>query len=104
MAETLYQMMDNLKHKEKYYFTAFSVCYERGAVLEDLQRNIDFICKDYSKKFIQQNEEKFKNDEFRFEFLKALRQNGAPVDSAKRLLNQIYEDLLNFGELDYEKE
>ena len=100
--KNLYQMMNDLKYKEKYYFTVFSVCYEKGAILEELQKNIDFICKDYSKKFIQQNKELFKNDDFRFQFLKALRQNGSPIDKGKRLLNTIYEDLLNFNEQEIE--
>lgn len=103
MAVSLYQMVDYLKYKEKYYFTVFSVCLKKGAVLEELQKNIDFICKDYSTKFIEENKEKFENDEFRFEFLKALRQCGSPTDTGRRLLNQIYEDLLNFPQQENEQ-
>ena len=102
MAKSLYQMMENLKDKEKFVFTTFSVYYQRGAVLEDLQKRIDLMCQNYSKNFIQENIEIFKDENNRATFLKMLDQKGANLDASKRLLRQIYKDLKNFSQFERE--
>ena len=101
---TMLHLIETLKYKERYFYTAFCVLLDRGADLDNLQKYIDYLCDDYAENFIDENRYHFQEQGTRSEFMKALGKEGAVLDRGKRLLNAVYEKLKNYKEIQLKKE
>lgn len=90
----MYEMIDDIKFQQKFYFTVFSVLMGKGVDEETVQNFTDSLCAEYAQKFVEENRIIFININKRAKFMNKI--SHACKKPGGRLFRAVYKELENF--------